>query len=202
MKKGIAYTVLSARFLLASLFVLSPLVGCSKRATIPADAVEFRQENAVTPDESNEIILEVKEKYSAEDFILDDSPFSADVVDKYHGKTVIAPILFIGDVFYDENGGMSMYAKYWSDEQYMLKITPEHYAKIKTFNDNFDSEMYVVFRFESISPMLPELDAYFSFDLTSEGSVLDTDDDVSASLGGRVFCGTLVDIFKVQDNPN
>lgn len=182
------------------IFTFLALPGCARQTLVLDEAPDIKQERAVS-DTNDKIISNIKKKYSAVDFRVDENDilFSADVVDEYGDKNVIAQNISIIDVFYDDNDSLFMYAECWDDEKYKLKITPEQYSKIKTFTSGgFDSDICAVLNLENIEPMVPELDAYFTFDISIPERYFREEDSLFTSFGTRVICGTLIDIFELK----
>lgn len=179
-------------------FVIS-LVGCSQ-----TDAEKTTQNNTAQEkshqSEIDKKVADFKERYNAIDFdtSVEGCAFSVDKVDMCKNKNLFSPISYIDDVFYYEND-MFLYAETWDDEKFLLKITSEQYSKIKTFDNDSTSafNLYIVFSLENIEPMLPSLDAYFSFDISSHEDIW-SDYDISSSFDTKIIKGTLVDISEIK----
>ena len=175
-------------FFLFSIFF--NICGCSQRA-IPLIDNNAEQQQGVKNDKC---IEEVKDKYSAIELDSEEDMFSAEIVDNYKGQNIYSSILDIDDIFYSD-GELFMHAEGW-DEEYLLKITPEQYSKIKLLNsDSFD--IHIVFTLENVKPLIPSIDANFVFHLTNSDK-LSTDEDVSVSLDSQMFQGSLIDIMEIE----
>lgn len=175
------------------LFVFLFMSGCSTKDTKP------RMDNKEQQDQTEQInIIETfKKKYSAVELETEGIKFSAEITDNYKYKNIYSPILYVEDVFYSDNE-LFMYAENFSDTKFLLKITPEQYSKINTYNNDFlFSELHIVFSLNNIEPMFPSLNARFYFDISDPDDAL-SDEDISLSYDTRIIRGSLIDIIEIQ----
>lgn len=188
------------------LFSMCILLGCFEQAenNLPNEedlVIDF--ENA----EIDKAIEDFTRKYNAIDFSYEsEDMFSVDIIDTYKEKNLFLEIHSIYDVFYIEDD-MYIYLEPMYDDDYhlLLKITPEQYEKIKTFNKVttpndylafWGSTLYAVFYIDNIEIGFSALDAYFSFGF-DRYDMSDIDYDIKDTYKTRIMQGTLLDIIEI-----
>ena len=201
---------MNLKIIIVSLCFLSmyTLLSCSQKTEIKT--IETKEEVTQTNFDKKEIdktINEFAKKYNAVDFALTKDMFSVDIVDIYKGKNLFAEVYYIDDVFYIEDD-MYMYSEqmYIDDYHLLLKVTPEQYAKIKSFGKvtnpddyliYFNSTIGAVFSFDSIEIKFSELNAWFGFNLDTNSTIADY--DLYDSYATKVIKGTLIDIVEIKN---
>ena len=195
----------NVRLILLFLVCMSVLFGCSNQ-----EIREQQDDEGLIIDfesvEADETVNEFKLKYNAIDFSSTEDMFSVDIVDFYKSKNLFVEIYYVDDVFYIEDD-MYMYSEqmYIDDYHLLLKVTPEQYAKIKSFRKvtnpdeyliYFNSTICAVFSLDSIETKFSELNAWFSFNLDTNSTIADY--DLYDSYASKVIKGTLVDIIEIK----
>lgn len=189
--KALKRTTRLSVIILLAIFVL---VSCTQRDTAPQTNNSIQQEQSDTDKE----VTALKSKYSAADFYTDDIKYSAEITDNYKEQTLYAPIISIDDVFYSGDDLFMYVAETWSNEHFLLKITPEQYSTIKTLHNDFlKFDLHIVFKLSNIEPMIPTLNADFYFDVKNSDDVL-TDEESSLSFNSKIIRGELIDIIETQ----
>lgn len=180
-------------------FLLFFTSSCSAKDVPPKNAQPKDNNKLQEQSEKDKIVEGFKNRYSAIELnnVCDDTSFSVEIADKCKGKSIYSQILYINDAFYSGED-LYMYAEFFDNTKFLLKITQEQYSKIQTLhNYNFEASLHIIFSLDNIEPMIPTLQADLYFDITRYDNILD-DENVSLSFDSRIIKGNLVDIMEVQ----
>lgn len=192
-------------FISLCLIAMCLLLGCSKQAeNNPQNGEDVIIDFEAA--EADKAIEEFKREYNAVDFPSTEDMFSVDIIDTYKDKNLFAEMYYIDDVFYIEDD-MYMYSEqlYENDYHLLLKITPEQYAKIKTFGKvtspddylvYFNSTLCAVFSLDNIETEFSALNAWFGFNLDAKSTIADY--DLYDSYNTKIVKGTLIDIVEIE----
>lgn len=187
---------------------------CSSNQPTPAsdngnyasDANDANISHNNTPSSMNNTSAKFAEHYNAVslDQVLEECPYSADILDNYSTQNIIADYIEVIDVIYSENERYLILEPFTNyDENYlMLKIDDSQYAQIKDAQ-KADPLLYIdaIFKIESISRSLSVNNSYsdmFSLkddtDISSEANDTGIADGTDTLYFTRVLKGILVDM--------